>query len=78
VATVNVDFAAVYEPLDPNGRFNLRCPPEVARERLAEVAELGFDDLLCSRLDYSNEDWTEADLRILRGLLPRDARSTNL
>jgi len=75
VATVNVNLRAPYEPLDADGRFNLSCPPQEAAERLAKVAELGFDDLLCSRLNYSDEDWPEADLRELRGLLPRDPRS---
>jgi alkanesulfonate monooxygenase SsuD/methylene tetrahydromethanopterin reductase-like flavin-dependent oxidoreductase (luciferase family) len=77
VATVNVNLKAAYEPLDASGRFNLNCPPQEAAERLAKVAEMGFDDLLCSRLNYSEEDWPEADLRELRSLLPRDPRSTN-
>jgi alkanesulfonate monooxygenase SsuD/methylene tetrahydromethanopterin reductase-like flavin-dependent oxidoreductase (luciferase family) len=77
VATVNVNLKA-NEPFDPIGRFHLNCPPEEARERLAHLAELGFDDVLCSRLNYSDEDWPEADLRTLRSLLPRDPRSTNL
>jgi alkanesulfonate monooxygenase SsuD/methylene tetrahydromethanopterin reductase-like flavin-dependent oxidoreductase (luciferase family) len=76
VATVNVNLRA-YEPIEPDGRFHLNCPPEAARERLAQLAELGFDDVLCSRLDYSTEDWPEAELRLLRSLLPRDPRSTN-
>jgi alkanesulfonate monooxygenase SsuD/methylene tetrahydromethanopterin reductase-like flavin-dependent oxidoreductase (luciferase family) len=78
VATVNVNLSATSEPFDPDGRFHLNCPPEEARERLAHLAELGFDDVLCSRLNYSDEDWPEADLRTLRSLLPRDPRSTNL
>jgi alkanesulfonate monooxygenase SsuD/methylene tetrahydromethanopterin reductase-like flavin-dependent oxidoreductase (luciferase family) len=78
VATVNVNLSASHEPLDPGGRFHLSCPPEEARERLARLAELGFDDVLCSRLNYSDEDWPEADLRTLRELVPRDPRSTNL
>ena len=77
VATVNVNLSASSEPFGPDGRFHLNCPPEEARDRLAWLAELGFDDVLCSRLDYSDEDWPETDLRTLRGLLPRDPRSTN-
>ncbi len=70
VATINVNLRTPHEPFDPDGRFNLNCPPEEARERLARVAELGFDTILCSRLDYSNEDWPESDLCELRSLLP--------
>jgi alkanesulfonate monooxygenase SsuD/methylene tetrahydromethanopterin reductase-like flavin-dependent oxidoreductase (luciferase family) len=77
VATVNVNLAGASGPFDPDGRFHLNCPPEEARERLAQLAELGFDDVLCSRLNYADEDWPEADLRLLRSLLPRDPRSTN-
>ena len=77
VATVNVNLGAPHEPFDPDGRFHLNCPPEEARERLARLAELGFDDVLCSKLNYSDEDWPQADLRALRELLPRDPRSTN-
>ena len=77
VATVNVNLSAPSEPLDADGRFHLNCPPQEARERLARLADLGFDDVLCSRLNYSDEDWPEADLRTLRELLPRDPRSTN-
>ncbi len=78
VATVNVNLNAPSEPLDPAGRFHLNCPPEEARDRLARLAELGFDDVLCSKLNYSDGDWPEAELRALRDLLPRDPRSTNL
>jgi alkanesulfonate monooxygenase SsuD/methylene tetrahydromethanopterin reductase-like flavin-dependent oxidoreductase (luciferase family) len=77
VATLNVNLHAPYERLDPSSRFHLNCPPEEARERLAHLAELGYDDVLCSRLDYSEEDWPEDDLRMLRDLVPRDPRSTN-
>lgn len=75
VATVNVDLNAPYEKLDPDGSFHLSCPPEEAQERLAKLAELGFDDVLTSKLNYANEDWPEAELRRLRSLLPRDPRS---
>jgi alkanesulfonate monooxygenase SsuD/methylene tetrahydromethanopterin reductase-like flavin-dependent oxidoreductase (luciferase family) len=77
VATVNVNLHATSEPFDADGRLHLNCPPEEARERLALLAELGFDDVLCSRLNYSDDDWPEEDLRVLRALVPRDPRSTN-
>jgi hypothetical protein len=78
VATVSVNLNGPDEALDPDGRFHLNCPPDAARERLAHLAELGFDDVLCSRLNYSDEDWPEAELRRLRDLVPRDPRSRNL
>ena len=77
VATVNVNLRAPLERFDPDGRFHLNCPPDEARERLARLAELGFDDVLVSRLNYSDEDWPEADLRELRSLLSRDPRSAS-
>jgi alkanesulfonate monooxygenase SsuD/methylene tetrahydromethanopterin reductase-like flavin-dependent oxidoreductase (luciferase family) len=76
VATVNVNLKAQSEPFDPDKSFNLNCTPQEAAERLAKVAEMGFDDVLCSRLNYSEDDWPDADLRELRSLLPRDAKST--
>ena len=77
VATVNVNLRAPHDRFDPDGRFHLNCPPDEARERLARLAELGFDDVLVSRLNYSDEDWPEADLRELRSLLSRDPRSAS-
>jgi alkanesulfonate monooxygenase SsuD/methylene tetrahydromethanopterin reductase-like flavin-dependent oxidoreductase (luciferase family) len=77
VATVNVNLRAPSEPFDPEKSFNLNCSPAEAAERLAKVADMGFDDVLCSRLNYSEDDWPEADLRELRSLLPRDPRSRN-
>jgi alkanesulfonate monooxygenase SsuD/methylene tetrahydromethanopterin reductase-like flavin-dependent oxidoreductase (luciferase family) len=78
VATVNVNLKAQSEPFDPDKSFNLNCTPQEAAERLAKVAEMGFDDVLCSRLNYSEDDWPDADLRELRSLLPRDAKSTTV
>lgn len=72
-ATVNVDLRAPYEPLDEAGRFNLRCPPEEAASRLQRLADCGYDTIVVTRLDYSNEDWPESDLAELRSLLPREA-----
>jgi hypothetical protein len=73
VATVNVNLRAPSAPFDPDASFNLNCTPAEAAERLAKVADMGFDDVLCSRLNYSAEDWPEEDLRELRSLLPRES-----
>ncbi len=75
VATVFVDLSAPYEPLDPEGSFNLICPPQEATERLAKLAEMGFDDVLCSLSQRGGGEWPpEADLREIRDLLPREVR----
>ena len=71
VATVNANLRAPSAPFDADASFNLNCSPAEAAERLAKVAEMGFDDVLCSRLNYSDADWPEDDLRELRSLLPR-------
>jgi len=77
VATVNVDLSQPNQKLDEDGRFTLQCGPQEAAERMARLAELGFDDICCSRLNYAAEDWPEEDQTLLRSLLPRDPRSTN-
>jgi alkanesulfonate monooxygenase SsuD/methylene tetrahydromethanopterin reductase-like flavin-dependent oxidoreductase (luciferase family) len=77
VATVNVDLHAESTPLDEDGRFTLQCGPDEAADRLGRLAELGFDDICCSRLNYAAEDWPDEDQARLRSLLPKDTRSTN-
>jgi alkanesulfonate monooxygenase SsuD/methylene tetrahydromethanopterin reductase-like flavin-dependent oxidoreductase (luciferase family) len=72
LATINVDLRAESTPLDVDGRFTLQCGPEEAADRLGRIAELGFDTICCSRLNYSAEDWPEEDLVQLRALLPRE------
>jgi hypothetical protein len=69
---VNVDLRAPYSPLDESGRFNLQCPPEEAASRLQKLADAGYDTIVVTRLNYSDEDWPESDLAELRGLLPRE------
>jgi alkanesulfonate monooxygenase SsuD/methylene tetrahydromethanopterin reductase-like flavin-dependent oxidoreductase (luciferase family) len=77
LATINVDLRAESTPLDEDGRFTLQCGPEEAADRMARIAELGFDTICCSRLNYSGDEWPEEDLAQLRSLLPRDAGSPN-
>ena len=75
VASVTVNLRAPYALLDPDASFNLNCPPQEASERLARLAELGFDDVLCSPASGAGGAWPpEAYLREIRGLLPRDTR----
>jgi alkanesulfonate monooxygenase SsuD/methylene tetrahydromethanopterin reductase-like flavin-dependent oxidoreductase (luciferase family) len=73
IATVGVNLKAESKPLKDDERWNLVCGPEEARERLARVAELGFDDVLVARLNYSSDDWPEDELIQLRELWPREA-----
>ena len=71
VSTVNVNLRAEAENLGPTDRFTLNCPPAVARERLEQLAEWGFDTVIVTRLNYAAEDWPEDDLRELAALWPR-------
>jgi alkanesulfonate monooxygenase SsuD/methylene tetrahydromethanopterin reductase-like flavin-dependent oxidoreductase (luciferase family) len=73
-ATANVDLRAPYAPLDEDGRYSLQCPPEEAARRLELLADAGYDLLVVTRLNYSDEDWPEEDLAQLRNLLPRERR----
>jgi alkanesulfonate monooxygenase SsuD/methylene tetrahydromethanopterin reductase-like flavin-dependent oxidoreductase (luciferase family) len=70
VSTVNVNLRAPAENLGPNDRFTLNCPPAVAKERLEQLAEWGFDEVIVTRLNFAPEDWPEEDLRELRELWP--------
>ena len=54
---------------DESARFNLECGPEEAAERLQRLAEIGFDDALLTRANYSEADLPEADLVQIRALL---------
>jgi alkanesulfonate monooxygenase SsuD/methylene tetrahydromethanopterin reductase-like flavin-dependent oxidoreductase (luciferase family) len=75
VATIGVNLEAPSTPFKEDERFHLNCGPAEAAERLQRVAELGFDDVLVSRLNYSDADLPEADLMAIRALVPRDDRS---
>jgi hypothetical protein len=69
VSTITVNLHAASTPLDEDARFNLECGPEEAAERLQRLAELGYDDALLARANYSAEDLPEDDLRQIRTLL---------
>jgi alkanesulfonate monooxygenase SsuD/methylene tetrahydromethanopterin reductase-like flavin-dependent oxidoreductase (luciferase family) len=70
VATITVDLHAPSTPFDESARFNLECGPEEAAERLQRLAEIGYDDALLTRANYSEADMPEADLVQIRALLP--------
>ena len=44
VTNIPCDLRGGTEPLETDGPFHLRCSAAEARERLAWLAELGFDD----------------------------------
>jgi alkanesulfonate monooxygenase SsuD/methylene tetrahydromethanopterin reductase-like flavin-dependent oxidoreductase (luciferase family) len=51
-------------PEGPDDPFDLACPPEIARQRVARIKSLGYDDLVLVSRRHD-----EAHLRQLRGLL---------
>jgi alkanesulfonate monooxygenase SsuD/methylene tetrahydromethanopterin reductase-like flavin-dependent oxidoreductase (luciferase family) len=71
VGTITVDLHAPSTSFDVSARFNLECGPEEAAERLQRLAEIGFDDALLTRANYSEADLPELDLVQIRALLPR-------
>ena len=62
---IGVDLTAQAKPLSDEGPYDLRCPPEEARARLARLAEMGFDDAV-----LVVEDGSEENLRAVRALWP--------
>lgn len=77
VASCPVDLRAVSGPLDPDGPFTLKCPPEEAAERLQMLVDLGFDDVGLQKIDPTGvakrweADYSADDLAEIRALLPR-------
>ena len=71
VATVGVNLSGSSPPLSDDTNFNLRCPPDEARERVERLADLGFDDLLlASGTNFAAEDVPEEALRQIIALKP--------
>lgn len=71
VSTITVNLRGASSAFDENERFTLECGPTEAAERLARLAELGYDDALLVRPNYSPEDLPGEDLAAIRALLPR-------
>jgi alkanesulfonate monooxygenase SsuD/methylene tetrahydromethanopterin reductase-like flavin-dependent oxidoreductase (luciferase family) len=71
VSTITVNLHAESTPFDEDTRFNLECGEQEAAERLARLAELGYDDALLARANHSDADLPEDDLKQIRALLPR-------
>jgi alkanesulfonate monooxygenase SsuD/methylene tetrahydromethanopterin reductase-like flavin-dependent oxidoreductase (luciferase family) len=70
VGTITVDLHAPSTAFDESARFNLECGPQEAAERLQRLADIGYDDALLTRANYSDADLPEADLQQIRALLP--------
>ena len=71
VSTIGVNLHAESTPFDEDGRFHLECGEAEAAERLARLAELGYDDALLTRANHAATDLPEEDLIRIRALVPR-------
>jgi alkanesulfonate monooxygenase SsuD/methylene tetrahydromethanopterin reductase-like flavin-dependent oxidoreductase (luciferase family) len=72
VSTIRVNLhAAAVSAFDEDAPFNLECPEAEARDRLARLADLGYDDALLTRANHTEADITAEDLEQIRGLLPK-------
>jgi alkanesulfonate monooxygenase SsuD/methylene tetrahydromethanopterin reductase-like flavin-dependent oxidoreductase (luciferase family) len=78
VSTCMVDLRAPTTRMSEDDAFHLRCAPDQARERLRQLADLGFDDVLLVKADHTRRlsiyeaDFTAEDLEEIRGLLPAE------
>jgi alkanesulfonate monooxygenase SsuD/methylene tetrahydromethanopterin reductase-like flavin-dependent oxidoreductase (luciferase family) len=82
VSTVSTDLSATDTKLDDDGPFRLFCPPEVAADRIHELEEMGFDDIILMSMNSRVENvpgqnrrvLTRGDFELIRSLAPRDTR----
>jgi alkanesulfonate monooxygenase SsuD/methylene tetrahydromethanopterin reductase-like flavin-dependent oxidoreductase (luciferase family) len=70
VSTITINLHAPSASFDEDARFHLECGREEAAERLQRLADLGYDDALLARGNYSEVDMAEEDLTQIRALLP--------
>ncbi|HLF77787.1 MAG TPA: LLM class flavin-dependent oxidoreductase [Dehalococcoidia bacterium] len=68
VATVSIDLSKPEAALNQDENFSLACGPKSAKERLHLLEEMGYDDVLLVRMNHTEADITEADLRSYRAL----------
>jgi alkanesulfonate monooxygenase SsuD/methylene tetrahydromethanopterin reductase-like flavin-dependent oxidoreductase (luciferase family) len=71
VATIETDLTRPTKALSDDQPFNLHCSPEAAVERLARLAELGYDDALLSQRGHTEATLTSEHLATIRSLVPR-------
>jgi alkanesulfonate monooxygenase SsuD/methylene tetrahydromethanopterin reductase-like flavin-dependent oxidoreductase (luciferase family) len=69
VATIETDITQPNAPLSEDENFNLRCGPESAAERLAMLADLGYDDALLVQMNHTEATLTAEHLKTMRGLV---------
>jgi alkanesulfonate monooxygenase SsuD/methylene tetrahydromethanopterin reductase-like flavin-dependent oxidoreductase (luciferase family) len=62
VASCSADLTARDIPMGDDDPFTLRCSPEEAADRLAWLAELGFDDILINIRDGRSKGPFDSDL----------------
>jgi hypothetical protein len=67
VSSVRVDLSAPDAEIDGE-EFHLRCTPALARERLQQLAGLGFDDVILTRGDQ--REYSAEELAAVRALVP--------
>jgi alkanesulfonate monooxygenase SsuD/methylene tetrahydromethanopterin reductase-like flavin-dependent oxidoreductase (luciferase family) len=82
ISSVLVDLTEPEAPTDRDAPFNLFCGPKSAAERLAVIADMGYDDVLLVKRDSVRRrslyeaDLSEEDLIALRGLVERERVSS--
>jgi alkanesulfonate monooxygenase SsuD/methylene tetrahydromethanopterin reductase-like flavin-dependent oxidoreductase (luciferase family) len=69
VSTIRVNLHADGGPFDEDSSFQLECSPSEAADRLARLAELGYDDALLTRANHTEADLTDDDLAQIRALI---------
>jgi len=65
VTNIHVDLDGAEEPPAEGEPFSLRCGPRQARDRLARLQDLGFDDVVLRTAEH-----TDRELEAIRALVP--------
>jgi alkanesulfonate monooxygenase SsuD/methylene tetrahydromethanopterin reductase-like flavin-dependent oxidoreductase (luciferase family) len=78
ISSVMVDLTQPESHLADDEPFNLRCGPESATERMARLAEIGYDDVLLVKTQQGRSLYeahlSTVDLEELRSLVPRETK----
>jgi hypothetical protein len=76
ISSVMVDLTQPECPLADDEPFNLRCGPKSAAERLARIAEIGYDDVLLVKAQQGRSLYeahlSRDDLELMKGLVQRE------
>jgi alkanesulfonate monooxygenase SsuD/methylene tetrahydromethanopterin reductase-like flavin-dependent oxidoreductase (luciferase family) len=72
-ASIDTDLSAPSAKLAGDEPFHLRCAPDAAAERLALLAELGYDDVLLHEPRHPHRDLTWDDFVSVRALLTKES-----